>query len=1245
MKKKLRFFTILSLALLFFSCKNTVYNYLDKQSVPYSENTEIPEWKGFASDQFWWGTWQRMDNGNLYEISEDKVKVYTGTNTNPTNSYSISDTSTATSLVVTSLGTYEKKSDRIIELNNIPYFRKVGSNLDFSLKLVGFVDDRSAGSDSSRAASGVSKLRVKIRDKNHPSYVAETESDDDGIVSGKAPVAGDEMNLTITKKDDRVVVVTGLKVDFHGADIGTIPIVDEDQYALKVTGVIEEKDKTDGYLYADFAEYPLTLTITNISDVSCPPSMYEITSADNKLSVVSDDSQYGLKGTLPTIQKDGSLTVKCKVKCSGLDSTSLNTGLIVKVNSSNGLEWTDYVPLKFYKGLFPINVSAVTNAKNDSAVLNAFVIYPDNNTKFFIVDQSISGRTIFVPSFDESLPFKLVFCGATSSKVLSSSTEMFYTVAPGSVTPRVVAIPDELAEYNSIINFGEGSNKNDTEENAYSVTESFEAYIQADDKDFYKFTVSDSLIIGADRIPSDYWNNTVTGVEPIEDTTAVYDTNTLVYRGTFSSSDSWVIYRFKTTSGSKYTLTWGDSDDVLSVNYNGETIDWNEGTANICVAKNPSSEIFSNSSTFYTYHSQTLTGASDSNYAYIKVKPYNFATGTFFIRVTDSSSVSQNLYCVKSSGYVADLWQKDSFTETNQEYIYYHYLYAGYDYILKWSDYWEGFGHSADIVVSASSDPDDFETSSKLYFKNQNSGYLEGAKINLEQDGYVFYKITPKTSYSRNTGTYAYNLIAQKPGETGFYTRTLAEYDDENFICNSGSDVKGWSYALIYPEGQEIVKFPVKKNQTYSVFWDDKADGSGTRTADVEVSAYKNKDLTQAYWGPADSGYSSTNVHTVAAQSDGFAYLKINNKDNTKSGNFKIGVMFGPDCSVPLTEVTSHNCNFGTEIPDTIKDSDWTAVSRMQQTELVDAYYFKTEPGCVYKLYGLDSNNSDSLTGKIQGLFNRCPIIDDDSEFSVLGSDAISIYTTQAGMEYIIIQPYKKESASLGTYQIALVDGDNNPVALIPYTAHSGENLKASDWLTGTLISANETIIYKFVSKPYTYTKVFWDDKNTGNHTYTADIKVSFGAANEDMVSDNSFDNGYDYNDSLYSYSTKTEIYYIKVSAKNNSSANIGTFALTVMEGNEKSDTLERITPNSSVNFYLQEDLELTSSKSGNTYTYSVEGNYTQYKWYVDGVLQTSTTGVLSVDTSGWKKGVYEIVVEVCDGTNYCSASDFLSVE
>ena len=1243
MKKKLRFFTILSLALLFFSCKNTVYNYLDKQSVPYSENTEIPEWKGFASDQFWWGTWQRMDNGNLYEISEDKVKVYTGTNTNPTNSYSISDTSTATSLVVTSLGTYEKKSDRIIELNNIPYFRKVGSNLDFSLKLVGFVDDRSAGSDSSRAASGVSKLRVKIRDKNHPSYVAETESDDDGIVSGKAPVAGDEMNLTITKKDDSVVVVTGLKVDFHGADIGTIPIVDEDQYALKVTGVIEEKDKTDGYLYADFAEYPLTLTITNISDVSCPPSMYEITSADNKLSVVSDDSQYGLKGTLPTIQKDGSLTIKCKVKCSGLDSTSLNTGLIVKVNSSNGLEWTDYVPLKFYKGLFPINVSAVTNAKNDSAVLNAFVIYPDNNTKFFIVDQSISGRTIFVPSFDESLPFKLVFCGATSSKVLSSSTEMFYTVAPGSVTPRVVAIPDELAEYNSIINFGEGSNKNDTEENAYSVTESFEAYIQADDIDFYKFTVSDSLIIGADRIPSDYWNNTVTGVEPIEDTNAVYNTGTMVYKGTFSSADSWVIYQFNTTSGSKYKLEWGDSDDVFSVDYNGETIKWDEGTANICVAINTTAESFSNSSTFYTYNTQTITGASGSSYAFIKVKPYNSATGTFFLRVTDSSSKGQNMYCVKSSGYVADSWQKDAFTETNQEYIYYHYLYSGYEYTLKWSDYWEGFGHSADIVVSASSVPDDFETSSKLYFKNQNSGYLEGAKINLEQDGYVFYKITPKTSYSRNIGTYAYNLIAQKPEETTFYTCALNKYDEENFICKSGSNITDWTHALIYPEGQEVVKFPVKKNTIYTVFWDDKEDGSGTRTADVDVSAYKNKELTQIYWGPADSGYSS--VHTITAQADGFAYLKISNKDNANEGSFKIGVMYGPDCPIPLTEYTSHNCNFGSSIPEGIKDSDWTKEHTLSQTNLTDLFYFKTEPGTLYKLYCLNADNSDSLTGKMQGIMHRCPCIYDDDNLLRMGSNALSIYLEEAGTEYIMVQPYKQEETSLGSYKLLLVDGDNNPVPLIEYTAHSGGELKASDWLTGSITSADETVIYKYVSKPYIYANVIWDDKNTGNHNYTADIVVSFSESDEDMLTENSFDNGYEYANTVYSYTEKTKIYYIKVSAKNHSAANIGTFALAVMEGNEKSDTLERITPNSSVNFYLQEDLELTSSKSGNTYTYSVEGNYTQYKWYVDGVLQTSTTGVLSVDTSGWKKGVYEIVVEVSDGTNYCSASDFLSVE
>ena len=100
---------------------------------------DTQEWHGgFASDQFWWGTWQRMDNGELYEISENKVKIYRGTATNPAATYNISNASTETSLVVTSLGTYTKTSDRINEVQvELLYF---SSNWDSSSQFNMYLD-------------------------------------------------------------------------------------------------------------------------------------------------------------------------------------------------------------------------------------------------------------------------------------------------------------------------------------------------------------------------------------------------------------------------------------------------------------------------------------------------------------------------------------------------------------------------------------------------------------------------------------------------------------------------------------------------------------------------------------------------------------------------------------------------------------------------------------------------------------------------------------------------------------------------------------------------------------------------------------------------------------------------------------------------------------------------------------------------------------------------------------------------
>lgn len=1248
MKKKSRYMIVVCIfAVLFLltACPHTTSNESNNNSHPSKENPDdTPEWHGgFASDQFWWGTWQRMDNGDLYEIGEETVKIYKNGNKNPSETYTISDTSTEESLDVTSFGIFTKTSDRIIELNNIPYFRKGGSNLDFSLKLVGFINDRHAA--SGRAASSVSNLRVKIKDKNHPSYVDETESDEDGIVKGKAPVAGDEMSLSIQKENGGEVVVSGMKVEFSGADVGTIPLVEENQHALKVTGVIKDEDKTDGYLYADFTDYPLTLTITNISDVECPPSMYKIYSADDNLLIIPADSQYALEGRLPTIPKDGSLTVKVKVRCTGMTTTSLNTGIRVKVNATDGTEWNDYVPLKFYRGLFPINVSAVTNAKNESAVLNAFVIYPDNNTKFFIVDQSKTGRTIFVPSFDERESYKLVFCGANSTKALSDSTEMFYTVAPGSITPRVVAVPDEMNEYTQIVNFGESGNKNDTEETAYTVNESFEAYIHGGDKDFYEFSVSDSLLISADRVPLEYWNNSITGVEPIEDTNAVYNAYTMVYKGTFASANSWVIYCFKTNPGETYKVEWGDKDDVLSANYEGETLTWNDGTANIAVAYNTTSEQFI-SERFYHQTPQTITGARGSEYAYIKVKPYNSLGGSYCLRVTNSSSVGQKLYCEKSSGYVADSWQQDYFKTGEEEHTYYNYLSKDYDYTLRWSDYWEGFGQSADIEVSASTVPDDFSTSSKLYFSKVNNGYLEGQTIRVEKSCYVFFKFKPRSAYSRFEGSYAFNIIAKKSDETIFYTGTLNKYDIETFLCDSGSSVtnsNAWGSGLIYPGGYEILTLPVQAGQSYTVFWDDSSDGSGAKTADIEVSAYKNKELSNSYWISQDKGYAGENRHIIKADSDGLAYIKVSNKKADSSGDFRITALYGPDSVVPFSEYESHNCNYGYGVPDSIKESDWTK-GTLSNADSQDVYYFPIESDKVYKLYGLDSDNSSSYTGKVQGAMLLCPLTEDDSEIWELGNSAVSFYNQISGVEYISVQPYEKKSSNTGTYSIIVLDGDNQPVHLTKYTMDRGEQLPDEAWVEDSLSSVDETIVYTFVSKPYTYTTLFWDDKGEGSRKYTADITVSIGSINEDDISPNSFDSGYTTEDNIYFITEVEQRYYVKIRVKG-SSLNKGTFAIAVMEGNEISQSLSKVTPNNTISFENTADIQLSDSVSGKVHEYSVGSGYSVYRWYIEGVLQSENSNTLSLDTTNWNPGVYEIAVEVSDGKNFYSACKFLKVE
>ena len=84
-----------------------------------------------------------MDNGKEYEVLETSV-VQGG------QKYTV-NASDAGTLSVATLGTFTKESDGVMICNNIPYYRKGGANLEYSLKLVGFTTGRAAGT----AMSGI----------------------------------------------------------------------------------------------------------------------------------------------------------------------------------------------------------------------------------------------------------------------------------------------------------------------------------------------------------------------------------------------------------------------------------------------------------------------------------------------------------------------------------------------------------------------------------------------------------------------------------------------------------------------------------------------------------------------------------------------------------------------------------------------------------------------------------------------------------------------------------------------------------------------------------------------------------------------------------------------------------------------------------------------------------------------------------------------------------------------------------
>ncbi|MBR6198927.1 MAG: SUMF1/EgtB/PvdO family nonheme iron enzyme, partial [Spirochaetales bacterium] len=345
-------------------------------------------------------------------------------------------------------------------------------------RVVGFTDSRSGGT------VGQADKRVTGKSHHYASYTSETKTDSEGVARLIAPTVNDIQTVTVQNDDGESISVSNLKIEKSGANMGTIALVGKDQYNLKVTGTIDESYKTDGYMFAN-TEYPMTLTIKNISDITATTSILTIESDNPAVTVVSKDNENLSAMTVGTLAGGGTKMLNLGVTCSDIDKGYVDALIKIRiVNVFEGSAWEDYVPLRFHSGWHCFTVNAQNPDGNANASLKGYIIYPDGNSQYFSVNHNQS-TTIAVPAFGDDEPFLMAFCGAAANADLFS-TEMHYTVISGAYP---LAINDSLEEYRSHVLFAE---PNDTQDRAFTAESAFQAYLHAGDIDYYKVTADDN---------------------------------------------------------------------------------------------------------------------------------------------------------------------------------------------------------------------------------------------------------------------------------------------------------------------------------------------------------------------------------------------------------------------------------------------------------------------------------------------------------------------------------------------------------------------------------------------------------------------------------------------------------------------------------------------------------------------------------------------------------------------------------
>lgn len=462
MKRIFVFVCLISLVL-FSSCGLLFNTKLADKTVKKSSNKSIP--------REYWGRWQRMDNGDFYYIDSD---------------YVYKETSSAygkNSKIIFHNGKDFGMEDYVFDGDNILFkknetskgtetefllFRIGGNAKNFTATISGFGNNNTSG--NMRAAVNIEGIKGKRTNQNNSQDTQEVTPDSNGKITFTDAVAGDTQEISITGGDVKQSTTIDIIPEYDGQNIGSIPIVNANEYGFKATC-----SKT--VIYAGTG-YGLNITMTNIGDRDCAYGKCEAKVFDPKATITGTT-----EALFPTIKSGDSKTLDLMFEYETIEEEYVDVPIYITMSDSvSSKTWNDCVTIRVLRGNVTMNVALANITENKLNELNGFLIYPNGKAEHFTFTST--KKTISFPWSTQD--YIIVFSGATTE------TELFYSFC-------INGDPENLSEAKTNTNTEhwfsvmKAYEPNDSLSKAGKVIDASQpvtAYLGAKDLDFYTFNVS-----------------------------------------------------------------------------------------------------------------------------------------------------------------------------------------------------------------------------------------------------------------------------------------------------------------------------------------------------------------------------------------------------------------------------------------------------------------------------------------------------------------------------------------------------------------------------------------------------------------------------------------------------------------------------------------------------------------------------------------------------------------------------------